>query len=67
MPFGTSENLTNAHGDSLMGWWPTNDRAGVLGSALSDDHAYAYSCMAFGNVRRTTSTPAPARSVVRGA
>ncbi len=43
------ENLTNAHGDSLMGWWPTNDRAGVLGSALTDDHDYAYSCLAFGN------------------
>lgn len=45
----TFEDLTNAHGDSLMGWWPTNDRAGVLGASLTDDHLYAYSCMDFGN------------------
>jgi hypothetical protein len=40
------ENLANAHGDSLMGWWPTNDRAGVISG---DDNSYVYSCMNFGN------------------
>jgi hypothetical protein len=43
------EHLANAHGDSLMGWWPTNDRAPVLGSVLGDDHVYAYACLDFGN------------------
>ena len=38
-----------AHGDSLLGWWPTNDRAPVLAAVPSDDHAYPYACLSFGN------------------
>jgi len=44
------EDLTAAHGDSLQGWWPVFHGAGVLGTALSDDHGYVYACLDAGNM-----------------